>query len=198
MTLTEATKTCFQKYSDFSGRAPRAEYWKFVLFLMIAEIALVIVNSLFFGPEVEQVYKIRIDSTGQQSQETSAQARYVSGWIGNVVALLTLTPFLAVTWRRMHDINWSGWICLVPLAINIVSYVVLFTFFTTETAIDQSALPAGLEMPETISVPTIGTAFFVLWLTVVIPWLAFLLLFLAKRSDPDTNRYGPYPYEVPT
>ena len=39
MSFTEAVKTCFQKYIDFSGRAGRPEYWWFFLFAAIAAIA---------------------------------------------------------------------------------------------------------------------------------------------------------------
>ena len=35
MTLPNAVKTCLRKYSDFSGRATRAEYWWWVLAVVI-------------------------------------------------------------------------------------------------------------------------------------------------------------------
>ena len=35
MSFTEAIKTCFRKYIDFSGRASRSEYWWFILFTVI-------------------------------------------------------------------------------------------------------------------------------------------------------------------
>ncbi|HWT21284.1 MAG TPA: DUF805 domain-containing protein [Variovorax sp.] len=42
MDFQTAVKTCFSKYTDFSGRASRSEYWWFVL----AEIIVLIVASL--------------------------------------------------------------------------------------------------------------------------------------------------------
>ena len=37
----DAVKTCFVKYVDFDGRAPRSEYWYFVLFLVIGYAILI-------------------------------------------------------------------------------------------------------------------------------------------------------------
>lgn len=36
MTFVESVKTCFGKYAEFKGRASRAEYWWFILFLVLA------------------------------------------------------------------------------------------------------------------------------------------------------------------
>ena len=38
MSITEAIKTCFRKYVDFSGRARRSEYWYWVLFTMVVNM----------------------------------------------------------------------------------------------------------------------------------------------------------------
>jgi hypothetical protein len=38
--FADAIKICFSKYADFKGRAPRAEYWWWVLFTVIANFAL--------------------------------------------------------------------------------------------------------------------------------------------------------------
>jgi len=39
MTFTEAVKTCFAKYADFSGRATRPEYWWFCLAISLGSAA---------------------------------------------------------------------------------------------------------------------------------------------------------------
>lgn len=36
----EAIKVCFSKYADFNGRAPRAEFWWWILFNFIASLIL--------------------------------------------------------------------------------------------------------------------------------------------------------------
>jgi uncharacterized membrane protein YhaH (DUF805 family) len=40
LTFFEAIRICLQKYADFTGRAPRSEYWWFVLFVLIAQLCL--------------------------------------------------------------------------------------------------------------------------------------------------------------
>jgi len=40
MNFTDAISTCFTKYADFTGRAKRAEYWWFVLFMVLVSLLL--------------------------------------------------------------------------------------------------------------------------------------------------------------
>ena len=77
---------CFRRYAQFAGRAPRAEYWFFVLFMVLIEIGAVILDAaLFDGDPV--FYTIAI--------------------------LVFLLPGLAVAVRRLHDRDQSGWwVCL--------------------------------------------------------------------------------------
>lgn len=47
MTLQESFTTCIKKYADFNGRAPRSEYWWFILAqALIGAIAGVISDTL--------------------------------------------------------------------------------------------------------------------------------------------------------
>jgi uncharacterized membrane protein YhaH (DUF805 family) len=39
MTFQDAIQVCFTKYADFTGRATRSEYWWFVLFLFLGNLA---------------------------------------------------------------------------------------------------------------------------------------------------------------
>ena len=48
MGFTEAIKTCFQKYVDFSGRASRSEYWWFFLFTVIARVLTAFIPGVGF------------------------------------------------------------------------------------------------------------------------------------------------------
>jgi len=43
MNFGQAISTCFSKYTDFSGRAPRPELWWFILF----EVIVLAVTSMF-------------------------------------------------------------------------------------------------------------------------------------------------------
>ena len=86
MGFGEAIKTCFSKYATRDGRAPRSEYWYFVLFVVIASLAVAIV----------------------------ARAAGISV-VGRIIELVLLPPSLAVGVRRLHDLDRSGWWYLLSL-----------------------------------------------------------------------------------
>ena len=49
MTFQESIKTCFSKYSDFTGRASRSEYWWFILFYFLASAAGSLIHEVLGG-----------------------------------------------------------------------------------------------------------------------------------------------------
>lgn len=49
MTFQESIKICFAKYADFSGRASRPEYWWFILFIILAGLAISLVSQELSG-----------------------------------------------------------------------------------------------------------------------------------------------------
>jgi uncharacterized membrane protein YhaH (DUF805 family) len=84
-----------------SGRARRKEYWFFVLFNIIISIVLAVIDGV----------------TGSFSPEAGM------GLLGGIYTLAVLIPGIAVSVRRLHDTERSGWwllIALVPLIGAIV------------------------------------------------------------------------------
>lgn len=90
------------RYADFTGRAPRSEYWWFFLFQLIAYVVLGIVFGIIGGA---------VGGTG--------------GGFVTVLILLGLLmlalfiPNLACIARRFHDQDLSGWFIL----LNFIPYV---------------------------------------------------------------------------
>jgi uncharacterized membrane protein YhaH (DUF805 family) len=101
MGFGEAVRTCFSKYVTFSGRARRPEYWYWVLFGVLVAIAAAILDAVIFGTN--------------------------SGVFSGLSSLALLLPNLAVTVRRLHDTDRSGWWMLI-LLLPFVGAVVLFVF----------------------------------------------------------------------
>ncbi|HEX6604400.1 MAG TPA: DUF805 domain-containing protein [Sphingomicrobium sp.] len=102
MTPVDWAKRPLQKYADFSGRAPRAEYWWYVLAIIIAYIVVSIVESIIgINHMVAGVY----------------------GPITTLLGVATLVPSIAVAVRRLHDTNRSGWWILLPLVPYILGMV---------------------------------------------------------------------------
>lgn len=196
MRLTAAVRSCFRNYATFSGRARRAEFWKFVLFLFLVSLLLLVLNSILFGPEEQLAVRVSVDSAGNRSQEIVRQHMYTSGWFGTVFALATLLPLIAAAWRRMHDIGRPGWHLLIP--IPLASALLLGTLFLTarDVPVDRTGLDPSLAIPEVVSVPNLpGAIFFGLWLLGVAS-VILTIVWLARRSQPGPNPYGPPPTEV--
>ena len=89
----DAVKTCFVKYVDFDGRAPRSEYWYFVLFTGLLTSIIGYLDSEYGLTFVEQ------------------------GITSGIINLLIFLPTVAVGVRRLHDIGKSGWWVLLPFTI---------------------------------------------------------------------------------
>lgn len=101
MTFSESVKNCLDKYATMRGRAPRSEYWWFVVFNMIVIIGV----SILFGIIGAMI-----------NREAGAAA---AGSVGYFFACLALIiPNICVLVRRLHDTGHSGFwyfIVLVPL-----------------------------------------------------------------------------------
>lgn len=108
MSFTEAVKTCFSKYVDFKGRAPRSEFWWWVLFVIIVSVVLSIIDASVFGSGPEDI-----------------------GILSSLWSLATFLPGLAVSVRRLHDTDRSGWWILIGL-IPIIGWLVLIYFYVQQ------------------------------------------------------------------
>jgi len=95
-----------KQYASFSGRAQRAEYWYFMLFFIVIIFALAIIDNILgtFNNDIDM------------------------GLLSGIFLLSHLLPSIAVSIRRVHDINKTGWWYL----INIVPLVgpIVFLIFT--------------------------------------------------------------------
>ncbi|MEL6510794.1 MAG: DUF805 domain-containing protein [Pseudomonadota bacterium] len=198
MTLKDATIRCFRNFTIFTGRATRAEFWKFVLFIVLASTILTIVNILIFGPTVSQEFNFQVGSDGEQSAYQTKTISYDSGWLGTVFGWIILLPWLAVSWRRLHDIGRSGLWTLLPIVPMAVAFPLMF-LGTTDVPIEISEVFAADDLPDTIAVPN-ATAFgfaWVIWFIGGLGTTVLLIVWLASKSEPGPNKYGPNPTEVP-
>ena len=105
-TFGQAVKSCFNQYCGFKGRASRAEFWWFALFTAIVGLVVGFVDGLLF---------------------TSTENAFFSllGFSG-LFRLGVFLPGLAVTARRLHDTDKSGWWML--LYLTIIGGIVVFIF----------------------------------------------------------------------
>ncbi|MGB8455486.1 MAG: DUF805 domain-containing protein, partial [Anaerocolumna sp.] len=89
-----------KNFALFSGRARRKEYWMFVLTDIITSIVLMIIETMFYADVIGYVTENEMMI------------------LVPIYYLITFLPRMAVSVRRLHDINKSGWRLLwmvVPL-----------------------------------------------------------------------------------
>jgi uncharacterized membrane protein YhaH (DUF805 family) len=97
MGFTQAISSGFQNYVNFSGRACRSEYWFWTLFVVLVTIVANILDSF----------------------ATFGAASLITG-------LGLLLPGLAISVRRLHDIDRTGWWLL--LILTGIGAIVLLIF----------------------------------------------------------------------
>jgi uncharacterized membrane protein YhaH (DUF805 family) len=106
-----------RRYADFSGRSRRKEYWMFVLFNLLL--------SLLVWGLLAATFVAGMSETAMTTVMTPVFILY------GLVALALVIPGLAVTVRRLHDTDRSGWTILLGL-IPLIGAIVLLVFYCTE------------------------------------------------------------------
>ncbi|MDS7693278.1 DUF805 domain-containing protein [Acinetobacter soli] len=95
---------CLRNYINFTGRARRKEYWFFQLWYAILSFVMLVLGDAFH-------------------------------WGDNLFLIATLLvglPAIAVSVRRLHDINRSGWLVLLNLVPVVGVLIVTFFFMIKE------------------------------------------------------------------
>ena len=164
-----------RRYADFSGRSRRLEYWLFVLFQLLLYVGLFVI---FF---------VAIDASYARDPNNNAMAGFAGILLlfaaCAVVWLVMLIPSLAVTVRRLHDTNRSGWwfggYFLANFAMNGFAGVAM------------SGLAAGSRTPEQV-LAAMGAIYGLAGLGLMV-YAIVLFIFFCMDGTPGPNRYGPDP-----
>lgn len=173
----EAIKRAYSRYATFSGRASLSEYWWFYLLQVLVTIPLTALGFLI----PTQV------SSG--STTSFATANIVVSGIANLWSLGNLLPVLAISWRRLHDTNKSGWWYGAGLIGSVVAAVLVVGAFIADFAsICSTDGCDGTNLP-TPSAGLIGLVV-VVGAASVLYGIA-MLVFLIRRGDEGANKYGP-------
>lgn len=146
-------------FLDMNGRISRKPFWLGTGILLVAAIVLWIVVANLLGVSME-------DMTRSKSRPAM---------VAIVVSVILLHPSLAVTIKRLHDCDLSGWWAAL-----------LFGFDFVAMLLDLAGLSGTLDAPNMLGrVAEAG-----IWAALVL----YLLLGVPRGSDGE-NRYGPDPSE---
>ncbi|MCA0962346.1 DUF805 domain-containing protein [Salipiger bermudensis] len=161
MTFGRAIRTCLRKVFRFGGRASRAEYWLFVLALVIANwLAGALDYMLFDGLHP----------------------------LGALLAIVAVLPMTSAGWRRLHDVDRRGWWLLLPGAATLVFLVGAFVLRGL-TAQPMAEIPTVSNSEGWLYTILLGAPAVSLVTTI------WLIVLLARRGDPQENRFGPAPQD---
>jgi uncharacterized membrane protein YhaH (DUF805 family) len=100
LTFSEAVKSGFDNYANFTGRASRAAFWWWFLFGVLVGIGANILDAIFGSYPV----------------------------FSGIAGLALLLPDLAIGVRRLHDTGRTGWWLLIAL-IPLIGFIVLLIFY---------------------------------------------------------------------
>jgi uncharacterized membrane protein YhaH (DUF805 family) len=168
-TFIDAIKMCFTKYVTFKGRARRSEYWYWILFTTL-------VSAVTGGSNF--VSGVTAAAAGSDSFNAAG------GTLSSVLSLVFFLPGLAVTFRRLHDVNRSGAWLIAPfisfaIALGLFVAALVTTFGSMNDTGDLSSAATGLW----IAMLAFGIAGFALYIPIIV-WLC-------KDGGPNTpNKYG--------
>ena len=121
MTMMEAVKHVLGNYATFSGRAARSEFWWWVLALILLQIVTGIIDGAVVAP------MLGAEAFSPESGQP----------LSLLIALALLIPSIAVSVRRLHDLDRSGWWYLLGLVPIIGPLVLLFWYVQPGTAGDN-------------------------------------------------------------
>lgn len=106
-----------KRYADFSGRSRRKEYWSFLLLNFIVYfvcIALIMAGGVSMA---------EMTNPGAAAASGPGFGFYLGFGIFAIYFLAILIPSLAVTIRRFHDRDMSGWFFLLFLVLSMIPFV---------------------------------------------------------------------------
>jgi len=158
-----------KRYAEFSGRSRRKEYWMWTLFQVLLYVAIMVVMMMVGGGAA---------AMGDPNAASAAGGAAIA--VLAVYGLLVLAffiPSIAVTVRRLHDTNRSGWWVLAP----VIPYAVMALAMGGALA---SGTEGGIAAAGLVSLVAI---------VAVIGLGITLLVFMCLDGTPGPNRFGPDP-----
>jgi uncharacterized membrane protein YhaH (DUF805 family) len=129
--MKSAVQSVLRQYVGFSGRAGRPEFWYWVLALILVSLVLAVIDGAILAPMLG--YESFSPDAGQP--------------LSSLLSIAVFLPALAVTVRRLHDTDHSGWWVLLGLIPVIGALVLLWWYIQPGTEGDNrfGPPPAPLE-----------------------------------------------------
>lgn len=170
-----------KKYSDFSGRARRKEWWSYILFqllIFIVPVTLFVATSVGEMMSDPDTVQYMSQNPGDKEYIYSLMSENVYLWAMIIVMLLLLVPWLAVTCRRFHDVGISTGLFWVVGGLTILNNIVTVLALITPGLFPQAVINI---------VSTLST---------IAGLVVLVVALIPGKTGP--NAYGPDPKPAPT
>lgn len=103
----------YRRYAEFSGRSRRKEYWMFTL-----------LSLLVYGGAAALMFSGGLMTAISGAEDAEFSPLF---WLGGAIAAMfflgSLVPSVAVTIRRLHDRDMSGWWYLGFIAVSSIPFI---------------------------------------------------------------------------
>ena len=160
-----------KRYAQFNGRSQRKEYWMWILFVLLGSIVFGILDSI-------------LGAGGKSPLEPAPPPNglmYVVDIMGGVLSTLfvlaTFIPGIAVSVRRLHDVDRTGWWMLVTSAPYLIGLILVASVATTGEVGGPVILGGILMLLGGIAA-------------------IVMLVWFCRRGTIGSNRFGPDPIDT--
>ncbi len=178
-----------RKSFTIKGRAPRIEYWSFVLFsTIIVQVFLTALQIVAVGMLPEDTLTA-LDNPGANNMPDELPTGalimlFVLGLVYFVLNLAVMVPHITVTIRRLHDVGRSG--------MWLLGYFVLLGVWILSLLAMVAALPF-LSQTEATPYDSVLPIMFVVTMLIVLAYGLYLFILSVLDSQRGPNKYGPSP-----
>jgi len=166
-----------RRYAEFSGRSRRLEYWMFTLGVWVLST---ILNSVFFAFGMSFIAPV--DAAAMNPEElvstmmTTMEPYFI---VMGLISLALFIPTIAVTVRRLHDTNRSGWWILMPWGALLLSFM--------------SVILGGMLAAITPALVIVGIILAIVMELAALAGFIVLLVFMFLEGTRGPNRFGEDP-----
>ena len=183
------------KYVQFEGRSRRSEFWYWVLFRILVGMAMGAIAGIVFVPVISE---LAANPKMDDGHSIALMSRMFSLYpLFTLVGLGLFLPTLAVTVRRLHDINRSGWWIIMPI-VAFIAGMIVFMVVCGVTAFNLSQTNGHATDSQNFGavITLVLSMFGFLGLPVLIADVIMLIFFVTEGTK-GVNRFGEDPKALP-
>lgn len=120
VSMIDVCKDFFAKYATFSGRTSRRTFWMTILGIFVITFVISFVSTLIFGAT-------EVPTNLEANEALKTYFGNPANIILMVWSIIMIIPSIAMSVRRLHDINKRGWFYL--LSFIPFGSIILFVFY---------------------------------------------------------------------